>query len=84
VFVNDTFFQGNNSIICDRYVFGADFSAALGYVAIADAKKIFQVLGPVLGIEGMHLERGRVNEKSRADELIVLFVIAKHMTNVLA
>ena len=39
---------------------------------------------PVGGVERMHLERRRVDEEARADELVVLVVIAQHVADVLA
>ena len=36
------------------------------------------------GVERVHLERGRVDEEARADELLVLAVIAQHVADVLA
>ena len=38
----------------------------------------------VLGVERVHLERRRVHEEARADELVVLVVVAQHVADVLA
>ena len=82
--VDDTFFERNNRIIRDGYVLRANLCTAFCDVAVADAEKVFQLLGPVFGIERMHFERSRINQKSRADKFVMLFMIAKHVTNVLA
>jgi hypothetical protein len=65
-------------------VFGTHLGTAFCDVAIADAKKVLKVLGAVFGIERMHLERGCIYQKSRTDKFGVLFVIPKHVTDVLA
>ena len=44
----------------------------------------FSVGHAVLGVERVHLEVGRVDEEPRADELLVLVVIAQHVADVLA
>ena len=63
---------------------GTDLCAAFCDVAVADAEQVLEILGAVLGVERVHLERGGVNEKSRADKFLVFCVVAKHVTNVLA
>ncbi len=44
----------------------------------------FNSSSAVLGIERVHLQRGGINQKARADKLVVLFVIAQHVANILA
>ena len=41
-------------------------------------------LNPVLRIQRVHLQRGRINQKSRTDELLVHMMVAQHVANVLA
>ncbi len=62
----------------------ADLRATLGDVAVAHAVGGAQLRQPVLGVERMHLERGHVDEEPRADELVLLVVIAQHVADVLA
>ncbi len=45
---------------------------------------VLQLGDAVLGVERVHLERGRVDEEPRADELVVLVVIAQDVADVLA
>ena len=70
------------SVMCD--VLGADLGAALGDVAVADAVLVLELGHAVLGVERVHLELGRVDEEARADELLVLAVIAKDVADILA
>ena len=43
-----------------------------------------QFLDPIFGIERMHLQRGRVNQKTRPDKSIVHLMIAQDVADVLA
>ena len=81
--VNDALLQRNNSIIGNGDALRTDLGTAFGDVAVTDAVHVFELLGAVLSVERMHLEGGRVNEEPRTDELLMLGVIAKDMTNVL-
>src|SRR5436190_19117644 len=82
--IHDPLFQRNDSIVSDGDFFGADFGAALGDVAVTDAMSLFQFRQAILGIERMHLQRGRVNQEARADELIVLLMLTQHVAALLA
>ena len=44
----------------------------------------FSSLSAVLGVERVHLERGRVDQEARADELVVHVVVAQDVADVLA
>ena len=46
--------------------------------------RLAQVLDPVLGVERVHLQRRDVHQKPRADELVVLVVLAQDVADVLA
>ena len=81
--VNNTLFERNNSIIRDGNVLRAHLCTAFCDVAVADAEQVFEILSAAFGVERMHLERGGVNKKTRADKLVMLFVIAEDMANVL-
>ncbi len=84
MFIDDSFFERDDGVVGDGDVFGADFGAAFGDVAIADAELVFQFVDSIFGIERVHLERRRIDEKSRPDELFVLHVVAKDVANILA
>jgi len=45
---------------------------------------LLQIVDAILDVERMHLERRRVHEEARADELVVLVVVAQHVADVLA
>src|SRR5438045_4088666 len=82
--VDHSLFQRNDRIVGDRDVFRADFRAALGDVAVADAVLLAKLRDAVGRIERIHLERCRVGQEPRTDELVVQPVIAQDMTDVLA
>src|SRR5262245_52830563 len=54
-FIHDALLQRNDPVICDLNVFGTNFRATLGDVAITDPISIPQLLNPILCIERMHL-----------------------------
>src|SRR5262249_34952996 len=82
--VDDPFFQRNRGVVSDPDLFGADFRAALGDVAVTDAVRGLQIASPVLAVDGVHLERGGVDEMPRPDEAIEHLVLAQHVAHVLA
>ena len=45
---------------------------------------VLQVAGAVLGVERVHLERRRVDQMARADELVEHPMVAQHVADVLA
>src|SRR6185369_2151657 len=82
--VYDAFLKWNDSVIRNCNTFRTNFCTTFRYVAIAYAKQIFQFLGPILGVERMHFERRRVNQKPRSDEFLVLIMIPKNVADILA
>ena len=76
--------QRDDRIVGDVDVLRAHLRAALRDVAVAEAVRVLQITQPVACVERVHLERGRVHEEPRADELVVLPVIAQHVAHVLA
>src|SRR5581483_3918558 len=83
-FVDDSFFERNDGVVGDFDFFGAYLGAAFGDVAVADAAGIAEVADAVGGVERVHLHRGGVDEKTRADELVVHVVFAEDVADVLA
>src|SRR4051812_47426391 len=83
MFVHNTLFERNNSIIRDSYMLRTDLCAAFCDVAVADAEQVLQVLCPVFSIKRMHLKRRRVHQKSRSDKFVVFLMVAKHVANIL-
>src|SRR5258706_636265 len=81
--VNDALLQWNDRIVRYRYALRTHLCATLGDVAIADALRFTQLLGAVLDVERMHLERGDMNEKTRADEAVELLVIPQNVADIL-
>ena len=45
---------------------------------------MLQLRDAVLGVQRVHLQRRRVDQEARADELVVLVVVAQHVADVLA
>ena len=83
-FIHHAFLQRNDRVIGDGDVFGADLGAALGDVAEADALRLLQFRQAVFRVERMHLQRGSVYEEARADEFVVLVMVAQNVADVLA
>jgi hypothetical protein len=46
--------------------------------------RVAQFLDPILRVERMHLQRGRINQKSWSNESIVHLMIPQNVANVLA
>ncbi len=82
--VDDAFLERNYRVVGNGDLFRADLRAALGDVAIAHTEGVRQVLGAVLGVERIHLERRSVDEEPRADEFMVQPVVAQDVADVLA
>src|SRR6266404_7792135 len=82
--IHDPFLQRDDPVVGDLNVLRANFRATFGDVAVADPVRRAQFFEAILGIERMHLERGGVNEKARADEFVVLAMVAQDVADVLA
>lgn len=65
-------------------VFGADFGAAFGDVAEADAEIVFEQGDAIEAVERMHFEAGNADEKARAAESFLGVVLADNVADVLA
>lgn len=52
--IDDAFLHRDNCVVGDADVFRANFRAALGDVAIADAVVVLQIRDAIFGIERMH------------------------------
>src|ERR1035437_4044461 len=83
VFVHDAFFQWNDRVVGDGDVFGADLGAALGDVAKADAVRLLQLWQTIFCVKRVHFQRGGIDQKARADEFVVLVVVAQNVADVL-
>ena len=81
--VDNSFFQGNDAIVGDVDMLGADFGAAFGDVAHAGSKFIFDFLNTVLCVQGVHFKGCEADHKPRADEFVFAVVVAQHMADVL-
>src|SRR6185312_11275267 len=82
--VDHALLQRDDAVVGDVNALGADLGAALGDVAVPDAKVFLERLEPVAGVERVHLHLRDVDEEARADELVVHVVLAQHVANVLA
>src|SRR5215813_3199042 len=63
--IDHAFLQRNDRIIRDMDALWTDFSAALGDVAIADAKLALEQRHAIGPIERMHLQAGDAHQKPR-------------------
>src|SRR5262249_52438072 len=68
--VNDALLQRNDRVVGDRDVFRTNFRTTLCDIAESDSLRLLQLRQPVFRIQRMHLERGRINEQARPDELL--------------
>ena len=82
--IDDALLQGDDRVVGNRDLLRADLRAALRDVAVADAEGVRQVVRPILGVEGIHLQRRGVNEEPWADELVVEPMVAQDVADVLA
>lgn len=81
--VDDTLFQGDNRVVGDVDVFGADFGTAFGDVAESGAEFIFNFWDAVFGVQRVHFERRQPDHKPRAHEFVLAFVVAQDVTDIL-
>src|SRR5690349_1413959 len=81
--VGYTLFQGYDRIVGDRDVFRADVGAALGDIAKANTVAMLQVTHAILHIEGVHLQRRRIDHVARACESFVQVMLAQHVAYIL-
>src|SRR6187549_1867440 len=82
--VDDALLEGDDRVVRDRDVLGADLGAALGDVAVADAHPVLDEREAVLDVERVHLEARDAHEEARARELGLLRVVAEDVAHVLA
>ena len=65
-------------------VFGTNLAAALGDVAVTDPMNISELVGSILRIQRMHLQRRSVDQKPRPDKAVVHAMIAQDVADILA
>src|SRR4051812_44688310 len=81
--IDDALLERNDRVLRNRNVFRAHLRAAAGNVTEADAVLLLERRDAIGGIERVHLERGRVRQKAWSDELVVQFVIAQDVADIL-
>jgi hypothetical protein len=82
--INHALFERNDGVVGDRDTFWAHLSTTLGDIAQADAELFPQLWGAIAHIQGVHFQRGRVNEEPWSNELFVHLMIAQYVANILA
>jgi hypothetical protein len=82
--VDDTLLERDDGVVRDVNILGADFGAAFGDIAEADAEIVLEQRRAIEGVERMHFEAGDANEEARTAELFLFVVFAKDMADVLA
>src|SRR5665811_1604711 len=84
--VDDSFLHRNDGVVGDLDVLGADLGAALGDVAQADPLLVPGELGTIgVCLQRVHGELGCPDQEPRPGEgLLVVVVVADHVTDVLA
>src|SRR5262249_40870478 len=77
--------QGNDPVVGDVDVLGADLGAALGDVAEPDARVVLDEAGAIARVQRMHVEAGQLDEEARTGErALLVLVIANDVADVLA
>src|SRR5207249_2821449 len=79
--VNDALLKRNDRVVGNGDVFGTHLGTTLRDVAQSDALRFFQLGQPVFRIQRVHLQRGRVDEQTRPDKLVLKMMFAKHVTH---
>src|SRR5215813_11583855 len=75
--------QRDQRVIGDLDVLGADLSAALGDVAVAEAEGLLSLLDPVGGVGRVHLQLGHTHQVPRPGErVLVLGVVSDDVAGV--
>src|SRR5215218_4307698 len=83
--VGDPFLEGDDGVVGDVDVLGADLGAALGDVAQPQAHLLAEQLAAVAGLQRVHLQLGVADEHPRAGEAaLVVLVVADDVADVLA
>src|SRR5216684_8162452 len=82
--VGHPLFHGNDGVVRDVDVLGADLGAALGDIAEPDAGLLAHELGAVAGVEWVHLEPRDLDEEARTREELIEIMVADDMAEVLA
>src|SRR5262249_46604791 len=82
--VDRAFVGGDGGVGVGGDVPGAYFGAALGDVARAYAKFFLKHFPPIGNIQGMHFERGGIDQEARANEFVIHMMVAQHVADVLA
>src|SRR5438132_5533326 len=67
--------HGDDAVVGDVNVLGADLAAALGDVAEADARVLLHERRAVHGVERMHVQAGDLDEEPRSRELLLEVVV---------
>src|SRR5262245_40826088 len=81
--VDDTLLERDDGIVGNGDAFRTYLRAALRDVAITDAVRIFQIARAPLHVERIHLERRRVHEMPRTDELREHAMVTQYVTHIL-
>src|SRR5207302_11020665 len=76
--------ERNYRVVRNSYVFRANLGATLRNVAVTNPLRFGEFLDPALRIERMHLQRRHINEEARPDKVVMLVMLAQHVTYVLA
>ena len=83
--VHDPFFQRNDGVVGDVYVFRTYLGAALGDITQSNPSLLLDQINAIIGVEGMHFQCGQPDKEPRSGKvLFVLRVIANDVTDVLA
>ena len=74
--IDDALFHGDDGVVGDVDVLGADFRAALGDVAVAETALPFEEWHAVDRVERMHIQRCSANDETWSDKRVFAIVVA--------
>lgn len=81
--VSYSFLEGNDRVVRDCDMFGANRGATLCDITETDPLMFLEIVYPVFNVEGMHLQRRGVNHVPGTCEFVVECMFSKYMADIL-
>src|SRR5437667_12002714 len=82
--IDDPFLERNDGVVGDVNVFRADFRAAFGDVAEANAEGLLEEWSAIDAVHRVHFQGGGLHEECRSRKHLMFVMLAQYMTNILA
>src|SRR3954453_537160 len=81
--IHDALLERDDRVVGDCDAFRTNFGTALGDVAETYPELLSQIFDAISYVQRVHFERGRIHQKSRADELLVHVMVAQYVADIL-